>query len=656
LTAADWTTFNSKGSGTIGGSSTATQISFGDTTANEITSSSNLQFLSNQNLYVGGRIQIGNATGTKLTTVSSQDLILDTNEGTDSGNITIQAGTNGQISITPDGTGIVKIDGVGINNSAIATGYILKATSTTEAGWVAESGGGFTGSLADTQVAFGNTTADSIQGSSDFTFGSNILKIGGASSSATFTSGGTGFTKIGVNSGSSSEAFIFLSSGSSGNLQLNAGGTGTASPLGVVQVGQSNMGVEISRAYTLPKVVTAANDYVLTAQTDGSTAWAAAGGGGSPGGSDTQIQYNNGGSFGGSSVMTFDDTGSAEQVLFSGTSSKAIFKVEQLGAGNSIEVHDAATDTTIFLVDQYGRAAIKTNAVSSGYDLTVGGSTFVQGHLKLSTVGTTSAPAIKWDGDTTTGINKPSTGEIAIVASGTETFRFGANNDLEIAGNAGTSGQVLTSGGAGAAASWTTPSGGSSIWNQVNTKNNINSSYRRFLVSKSAPWGSYSTGSSTTGSVDTPHCRPFIAPVSGDVTEIGVNVTTADATATTKLSIGIYSDSNGAPDSLLTLAVMNSTSTGSSFQTSFAGTATLSAGTQYWYVWVRNNSTNSIGFSAESNSGLVWVGASSTVSAGMNQQSVLSLSSSNNTLPATITQSNLSPSFYGAIKLGLKIA
>ena len=137
-------------------------------------------------------------------------------------------------------------------------------------------------------------------------------------------------------------------------------------------------------------------DSVLTAQTDGSTAWAAAGGGGSPGGSDTQIQYNNGGSFGGSSVMTFDDTGSAEQVLFSGTSSKAIFKVEQLGAGNSIEVHDAATDTTIFLVDQYGRAAIKTNAVSSGYDLTVGGSTFVQGHLKLSTVGTTSAPAIKW--------------------------------------------------------------------------------------------------------------------------------------------------------------------------------------------------------------------------------------------------------------------
>jgi len=501
-------------SGTVTGTGSANQVSYWTAASVQAGSTGLTYDPSTGDLTVGGYVE----TGTKVTTPSGTNLELTTGSAS-SGSIVIADGANGQISITPNGTGKIKLDGVELDNSAIATGYVLKATSATAAGWAAESGGG-----------------------------------------------------------------------------------------------------------------------------------------GSPGGSDTQIQYNNGGSFGGSSVMTFDDTGSAEQVLFSGTSSKAIFKVEQLGAGNSIEVHDASTDTTIFLVDQFGRAAIKTNAVSSGYDLTVGGSTFVQGHLKLSTVGTTANPAIKWDGDTTTGINRASAGEIAIVSVGTETFRFGANNDLEIAGNAGTSGQVFTSGGAGNAASWTTPSGGSSIWNQVNTKNNINSSYRRFLVSKSAPWGSYSTGSSTTGSVDTPHCRPFIAPVSGDVTEIGINVTTADATATTKLSIGIYSDSNGAPDSLLTLAVMNSTSTGSSFQTSFTGTAALTAGSQYWYVWVRNNSTNSIGFSAESNSGLVWVGASSTVSAGMNQQSVLSLSSSNNTLPGTITQSNLSPTFYGAIKLGLKIA
>ena len=38
--------------------------------------------------------------------------------------------------------------------------------------------------------------------------------------------------------------------------------------------------VTVNNAYALPTAVTGANDYVLTAQTDGSTAWAAAGGGG----------------------------------------------------------------------------------------------------------------------------------------------------------------------------------------------------------------------------------------------------------------------------------------------------------------------------------------------------------------------------------------
>jgi hypothetical protein len=41
--------------------------------------------------------------------------------------------------------------------------------------------------------------------------------------------------------------------------------------------------------------------------TDYNVQWAA-GGGGSPGGSDTQIQYNDGGSFGGSSTLTFNGT------------------------------------------------------------------------------------------------------------------------------------------------------------------------------------------------------------------------------------------------------------------------------------------------------------------------------------------------------------
>ena len=90
-----------------------------------------------------------------VTTPSGLDLVLNTNSGTDSGAIVIREGANGQIAITPDGTGTIKLDGVELDNSAIATGYVLKATSTSAAGWAAESGGGGSGGFSDYQY---NTT------------------------------------------------------------------------------------------------------------------------------------------------------------------------------------------------------------------------------------------------------------------------------------------------------------------------------------------------------------------------------------------------------------------------------------------------------------------------------------------------------------------
>ena len=74
--------------------------------------------------------------------------------------------------------------------------------------------------------------------------------------------------------------------GAGNDLELRSGG-GT---YGKIRIGRENQdidiqpagtgAVEISGAYKLPTAVTGSNDYVLTAQTDGSTAWAAAGGGG----------------------------------------------------------------------------------------------------------------------------------------------------------------------------------------------------------------------------------------------------------------------------------------------------------------------------------------------------------------------------------------
>jgi len=55
-----------------------------------------------------------NDTNAKITTKGTGDLTLDTNSGTNSGSIVIADGVNGNISITPNGTGRVVIDGINI--------------------------------------------------------------------------------------------------------------------------------------------------------------------------------------------------------------------------------------------------------------------------------------------------------------------------------------------------------------------------------------------------------------------------------------------------------------------------------------------------------------------------------------------------------------
>jgi hypothetical protein len=134
ITFPDGTTQNSA-SGTVGGSGVLQQVATWSSSS-ALTGSTNLTF-DGTKLYTPTL-----RTGGSVTTLGATNLTLDTNEGTNSGSIVIANGVNGQISLNPNGTGTVKIDGVEIDNSAIATGYVLKATSSTAAGWAAESGGG----------------------------------------------------------------------------------------------------------------------------------------------------------------------------------------------------------------------------------------------------------------------------------------------------------------------------------------------------------------------------------------------------------------------------------------------------------------------------------------------------------------------------------
>lgn len=132
----------------------------------------------------------------------------------------------------------------------------------------------------------------------------------------------------------------------------------------------------------------------------------------SPAGSNTQIQYNNSGSFGASSAFVFDGT--------------------NLGVlGGSV--------TT---------PAAKIHAVGSVRSSNSAGTTFT---------------SLATDGIYSTGTDlyllAPSGYSTIFYTNNTEKFRFGTAGQLGIGGaNYGTSGQVLTSGGSGAAPTWATPS------------------------------------------------------------------------------------------------------------------------------------------------------------------------------------------------------
>jgi hypothetical protein len=73
------------------------------------------------------------------------------------------------------------------------------------------------------------------------------------------------------------------------------------------------------------------NGYVLATDGTGNLSWTAGGGGGgngTPGGSNTQIQYNDAGTFGGSAYLTFNESTNTFQVA-----GNLIAKSAQLGAG-----------------------------------------------------------------------------------------------------------------------------------------------------------------------------------------------------------------------------------------------------------------------------------------------------------------------------------
>lgn len=455
ITFPDGTTQTSA-SGTVGGSGALQQVATWSD-ADTIGGSTNLTFTGTA-LYTPTL-----RTGGSVTTLGTTDLTLDTNEGTNTGSIVIADGVDGQISITPNGAGTIKLDGVELNNSLIQTGYVLKATSATAAGWAAESGGGGSPAGSDTEVQFNNS--GSFGASSSLTFDGtylspNLVKLAdgsnvgsfpyalgfasdddtglyrSAANELTFSAGGTqvitigGFTKrllLGAHTGTTATSLstygaqdIVISTNQttdSGTITITNGVNGDISltPNGTGQVNLGNFQFDVDQT-----VGSGQDNYVLTYDHANTQISLEAAGGGS-------VTFPLEGSDGAVGAPTYS---------FSSQSTTGMYY--------------PASDQIGFSIDGNERMTIKNNAIE--------GITF-----RVDGTDTAASPGFSFDPDNDTGIFSVVNNTLSFSTGGTERLRIGTSGEVLIGGTAaGTSGQVFTSGGPSAAPTWETPSSGGS--------------------------------------------------------------------------------------------------------------------------------------------------------------------------------------------------
>ena len=150
----------------------------------------------------------------------------------------------------------------------------------------------------------------------------------------------------------------------------------------------------------------AGSNVTITSASNGQVTIASTGGGGSPGGSDTQVQYNNGGSFGGVADLTFNDSTGDVTVGTSTGDAKLFFR----DAGNYIYSN---ADGDFDIINTDGTAA---NSIL--IDCNAGGVT-IDGHTGVTLVAPAGAVDIDADSGTlsldgSAGINIGTGGAVAV--------------------------------------------------------------------------------------------------------------------------------------------------------------------------------------------------------------------------------------------------
>jgi len=203
-----------------------------------------------------------------------------------------------------------------------------------------------------------------------------------------------------------------------------------------------------------------------------------------------------------------------------------------------------------------------------------------------------------------------------------------------------------------------TAASGGNEFNVVLPEDFINASYVRYGIAGYPPYGNSSTSAEAMSShenYDKVFAYPFIAPESGVVAEMGIDITSASSEAN-DIQVGIYSsvDTTGAPDTMLGEAAFDSESTGAVYETSLSSEVTLVKGTQYWILWCRSTATIAVTIRVISSLYTPAMCTSDSPNINGNARTIR-LSNSDLNLPTSPTLTDFYPLSFSKLSVSLKI-
>lgn len=234
-------------------------------------------------------------------------------------NVVTQTGniTTGNTSVTPNT--------VVVGNTTVATNSITVGNTVINNNNV---------SIGTTKVASGNVTVGNTSITNDAVNLGNTSITGNSITSPTLTgnlvSGTTSITplpsgNVAITVGGVSNAVVFTNTGA--NINGNANITGNLSTSGNINFSTSS-NVSLGNISNI-RISGGSNGYFLQTDGNGNLSWTPGGGGnGSPGGSNTQVQYNKNANFAGSAFFTFNDNTNTLQIA-----GNLIANSLQMGAG-----------------------------------------------------------------------------------------------------------------------------------------------------------------------------------------------------------------------------------------------------------------------------------------------------------------------------------